>query len=170
MPARFINLGKGFIFSLRGEGGAIKALSDRSDDPTIDDVRLTDRFFLGQPQIRGFDIRGVGPRVLRKFYSGFDPRDGTGGTVSTDRNQFVDDALGGRMFTHLARAELEIPLGSGARELGLRPSIFMDAGALFSVTRPITSGTTLLYQDNVTGLGDKPEQLHRQGQQHCAEV
>jgi outer membrane protein insertion porin family len=148
--SRFINLGKGFIFSLRGEGGAIKALSDRSDDPTIDDVRLTDRFFLGQPQIRGFDIRGVGPRVLRKFYSGFDPRDGTGGTVSTDRNQFVDDALGGRIY-YLARAELEIPLGSGARELGLRPSIFMDAGALFSITRPITSGTTLLYQDNVTG-------------------
>lgn len=148
--SRFVNLGKGFIFSLRGEGGAIKALSDRSDDPTIDDVRLTDRFFLGQPQIRGFDIRGVGPRVLRKFYSGFDPRDGTGGTVSTDRNQFVDDALGGRIY-YLARAELEIPLGSGARELGLRPSIFMDAGALFSITRPITSGTTLLYQDNVTG-------------------
>ena len=148
--SRFFNIGKGFIFSLRGEGGAIKALSNRTNDPTIDDVRLTDRFFLGQPQIRGFDIRGVGPRVLRKFYSGFDPKDGTGGTVSTDRNQFVDDALGGKMY-YLGRAELEIPLGSGARELGLRPSIFMDAGAVFNVARPLTSGTTLLYQDNVTG-------------------
>ena len=32
-----------------------------------DPVRLTDRFFLGEPQIRGFDIRGVGPRVVRYF-------------------------------------------------------------------------------------------------------
>ncbi|MFM9934837.1 MAG: outer membrane protein assembly factor BamA [Novosphingobium sp.] len=148
--SRYFALGKGFVFSLRGEGGAIKALSNRTNDPSIDDVRLTDRFFLGQPQIRGFDIRGVGPRVLRKFYSGFDPKDGTGGVVSTDRNQFVDDALGGKYY-YLGHAELEIPLGAGARELGLRPSIFADAGAVFSVTRPLTSGTTLLYQDNITG-------------------
>lgn len=148
--SRYFSLGKGFVFSLRGEGGAIKALSNRTNDPTIDDVRLTDRFFLGQPQLRGFDIRGVGPRVLRKFYSGFDPKDGTGGVTSTDRNQWVDDSLGGKYY-YLGHAELEIPLGSGARELGLRPSIFVDAGAVFSVARPLTSGTTLLYQDNVTG-------------------
>ena len=36
----------------------------------------------------------------------------------------------------MARAELEIPLGSGARELGLRPSIFVDVGAVFNVKRP----------------------------------
>ncbi len=148
--SRFFALGKGFVFSIRGEGGAIKALSSRSNDPGIDDVRLTDRFFLGEPQIRGFDIRGVGPRVLRKFYAGFDPVTGAGGTVATDRNQFVDDALGGKLY-YLTRAELEIPLGSGARELGLRPSIYVDAGAVFNIARPFTSGTTLLYQDNVTG-------------------
>ncbi len=33
-----------------------------------DKVRLNDRFFLGQPQMRGFDIRGVGPRVQRVPY------------------------------------------------------------------------------------------------------
>lgn len=148
--SRFFALGKGFIFSVRGEGGAIKALSSRSNDPSVDDVRLTDRFFLGEPQIRGFDIRGVGPRVLRKFYVGYDPLTGAGGTVATDRNQFVDDALGGKLY-YLTRAELEIPLGSGARELGLRPSIYIDAGAVFNVARPFTTGTTLLYQDNVTG-------------------
>jgi outer membrane protein assembly factor BamA len=59
--SKYVPLGHGFIFSLRGEGGAIKALGSRSNDPSIDDVRLTDRFFLGEPQIRGFDIRGVGP-------------------------------------------------------------------------------------------------------------
>ncbi len=163
--SRYFSLGKGFVFSLRGEGGAIRALSDRfteGDAATrqeVDGVRLTDRYFLGQPQIRGFDIRGVGPRVLRRFYSGFDPRDGTGGVVSTDRNQWQDDAVGGKYY-YLAHAELEIPLGSGARELGLRPSIFADAGALFSVRNPLISRTNptgastigkITYQDNVTG-------------------
>lgn len=148
--SKYVPLGHGFIFSLRGEGGAIKALGSRSNDPSIDDVRLTDRFFLGEPQIRGFDIRGVGPRVLRKQYSGYDQQTGAGGTVSTDRNQWVDDALGGKYY-YLAHAEVEIPLGSGAREMGLRPSIFVDAGAVFGVAHPQTTGAgTLLYLDNLT--------------------
>ena len=88
-----------------------------------DPIRLTDRFYLGEPQIRGFDIRGVGPRILRK------PYDITTGTFSTDRKTWSDDALGGRYY-YLGHAELEIPLGSGAKELGLRPSIFIDAGSV----------------------------------------
>ena len=48
------------------EGGYIHSFEDGT--PTIDPVRLTDRFFLGSPQIRGFDIRGVGPRVQRVPY------------------------------------------------------------------------------------------------------
>lgn len=135
--AKFWPVGGGFIFSVRAEGGAIKPLASRSSDPTVDDVYLTDRFFLGEPQIRGFDIRGVGPRVLRKFYVDSDS-DGILDTVSNDRNQWVDDALGGRYY-YLARAELEIPLGSGARELGLRPSIYVDAGAVFSVANPLVA-------------------------------
>lgn len=146
----YMALGHGFIFSLRGEGGAIHALASRSNDPTVDSVRLTDRFFLGEPQIRGFDIRGVGPRVLRKFYTGYNPSSGNGGTLTTDRNSWVDDAIGGKYY-YLGHAEVEIPLGSGARELGLRPSVFVDAGAVFGVARPSTSGTTILYLDAVTG-------------------
>ncbi|HAU22869.1 MAG TPA: outer membrane protein assembly factor BamA, partial [Erythrobacter sp.] len=129
-----------FIFSLSAEGGAIKALEDRGGNG-VDDVRLTDRFFLGEPQIRGFDIRGVGPRILRQPY--VDDENGNPVPI-TDRSQNADDALGGRAY-YLGRAELEIPLGSGARELGLRPSLFMDVGALFGVTRP-------LLQDNPNGL------------------
>jgi len=34
------------------------------------------------------------------------------------------------------RAEIEIPLGESARELGLRPSVFVDIGALWGVRRP----------------------------------
>ncbi|MDP3551076.1 MAG: outer membrane protein assembly factor BamA [Novosphingobium sp.] len=160
--SKFWPVGGGFIFSVRGEGGAIKPLASRSNDPTVDDVYLTDRFFLGEPQIRGFDIRGVGPRVLRKFV-------GTDGTISQDRNQWQDDAIGGRYY-YLTRAELEIPLGSGARELGLRPSIYVDAGAVWGITNPLTvnPNNVLYYQNTTTGViitdtaGITPEQLAAQ--------
>jgi outer membrane protein insertion porin family len=150
--ARYFPVGKGFVFSLRGEGGAIKALSTRVDSSgaQVDGVRLTDRFFLGEPQIRGFDIRGVGPRVLRKYYGAYDTTTHTFGPVSTDRNNWVDDALGGKYY-YLGHAELEIPLGSGAREMGLRPSIFMDAGAVFGVKAPLTQTGVILYSNNTTG-------------------
>jgi len=127
----------GFIFSVSGEGGHILAFEDRGTDVQgIDDIRLTDRFFLGQPQIRGFDIRGVGPRVIR---FGFAPEIINGqvvNTLLTERRTQQDDALGGRSY-YLGRAELEVPLGSGARELGLRPSVFVDAGAVFGVVQPL---------------------------------
>ncbi len=124
-----------FIFSVSGEAGAIKSLQNRAG-PGIDDIRLTDRFYLGEPQMRGFDIRGVGPRVLRIPYIDDDNNPATPPVLSTDRKQFTDDALGGK-FYYLAHAELEIPLGSGARELGLRPSIFADIGSLFGIKNPI---------------------------------
>jgi outer membrane protein insertion porin family len=131
--AQYWPLGGGFIFSLQGEGGAIRGLKDRGG-AGVDDVRLTDRFFLGEPQIRGFDIRGVGPRVLRQALVDSDG-DGVPELV-TDRKRVSDDALGGSAY-YLGRAELEIPLSSGAKELGLRPSVFVDVGALWNVTDPV---------------------------------
>ena len=129
--ARYWPVGGGFIFSISGEGGVIKPLDNSGNAALgIDDVRLTDRFYLGEPQMRGFDIRGIGPRVIRKYYL-------ADGTFSTDRNDWVDDALGGKYY-YQGRAELEIPLGSGARELGLRPSIFADVGAVWGVRNPVT--------------------------------
>lgn len=175
--AKYFPLGKGWIFSVTGEGGLIKSLSSNGL-ATVDDVRLTDRFYLGEPQIRGFDIRGVGPRVIRKPYvdsngdgiidgANFRCQDTTAGTnvaatdqsspvcaagatllspdgVSTDKNTWQDDAIGGKYY-YMFRAELEIPLGSGAREMGIRPSIFLDAGAVWSIKRP-------LLQDYPTGV------------------
>ena len=137
--AQYYPIGKGFIFSLRAEGGAIVAYGGNSGTgPGPDAIRLTDRFYLGEPQIRGFDIRGVGPRLIRQFLVA-DTTSSTGYKVITDRNQVVDDALGGRYY-YLGHAELEIPLGSGAKELGLRPSIFMDVGAVWGVREPIREG------------------------------
>jgi outer membrane protein insertion porin family len=124
-----------FIFSAAIEGGYIIPFN-KDRGPGIDKVRLTDRFFLGEPDMRGFDIRGIGPRVLRVPF--------VNGALVTDRRNIQDDAIGGRAY-YRGRLELEIPLGSGASELGIRPSIFMDVGALFDVKRP-----------NLTRLTDFP--------------
>src|SRR3546814_6102185 len=83
--------------------------------------------------MRGFDIRGVGPRVIR-YAATYDPLNPVIDTSNDNRGQ-IDDALGGRAY-YQGRIELDIPLGTGAKELGLRPSIFLDVGSVFSVKRP----------------------------------
>jgi outer membrane protein insertion porin family len=117
-----------FVASASLEGGYVHPFGGNSGS-TGDRVRLTDRFYLGEPQIRGFDIRGVGPRVIRQDY------DFTTSSLVTNRQNVVDDAVGGRAY-YLGKLELEIPLGSGAKELGLRPSIFLDVGSVFGVKKP----------------------------------
>lgn len=135
--AKFFPLGKGFVFSVAGEGGLIKALKKRNL-PGTDDVYLTDRFYLGEPEMRGFDIRGIGPRVIRKPYL-LDANGNVTPNLNEDRNSWLaDDALGGRYY-YKGRAELEIPLGSGAREMGIRPSLFADIGAVWGIKTPITN-------------------------------
>lgn len=138
--AKYWNVLNGFIFSLSAEGGYIRSFEDGA--PNVDPVRINDRFFLGNPQMRGFDIRGVGPRVQRLRY--LTNADGTAildpdgnPTFDTNRDNILDDAIGGRLY-YQGRAELEIPLGAGARDLGLRPSIFVDVGALWGVRDPVT--------------------------------
>jgi outer membrane protein insertion porin family len=126
--AKYWNVFNNFILSLSLEGGHIWGF----DEAAGNSVQLTDRFFLGSPQLRGFDIRGVGPRILRVPYV---TDDAGNVSLSDDRSTYVDDALGGRYY-YLGRAELEIPLGAGARDLGLRPSIFVDVGALWGVSAP----------------------------------
>ena len=134
-----------FVFSVSGEGGYIHSFENAKSEGS-DKVRLTDRYFLGEPQFPGFDIRGVGPRVQRQYYR-------SDGTLVTDRNQIADDALGGRAY-YLGRAELEIPLGAGAREMGLRPSLFAVVGSVFGVANPGTAALpndTALCRSNVSG-------------------
>jgi outer membrane protein insertion porin family len=133
--AKYWDVWRHFIFSISLEGGYTRGFDNGS--ATEDPVRLTDRFFLGSPQIRGFDIRGVGPRVQRTPYLFDTAADGTISNVrlTEDRSTITDDSIGGRAY-YLGRAELEIPLGASVRELGIRPSIFMDIGALWGVRRP----------------------------------
>ena len=115
-----------WVLSLHGEGGYIAPLNS-APGPGRDAVRLTDRFF--DPGLRGFDIRGIGPRVVRIPYNS----DGT--LQALDINKDVTDAIGGRAY-YMGRLELEFPVSSGLKSLGLRPSAYVDVGSLWKVTQP----------------------------------
>lgn len=94
----------GWTFRLSAEGGFIEGLGQS--------VLLADKFYIGGPRIRGFDVAGIGPRD----FSG-----------TTTRNT---SSLGGTAF-YIGRAELFFPLGDAALESGINASVFIDAGSLF---------------------------------------
>jgi len=99
---------KRWVFNVSLEGGHIQGL-DR-------DVRLNRRFFLGNPKIRGFKEAGIGPREHTEHF----------------RDLFSGFSLGGNTM-YKSTAELFIPLGGGARDLGIEASIYVDAGAVFNI-------------------------------------
>ena len=68
------------------------------------DVNLSDRFFIGGDNLRGFADAGVGPR---------------------DRN--TEDALGGE-WMYVATAEVVFPIGL-PNELGIKAKVFTDLGS-----------------------------------------
>ena len=141
--------GSGFVVNIGGEAGYILPYGGQ-------DVRIVDRFYLGEPRLRGFGIRGVGPRVVRK------PTSLVNGNVivSEDEKTFTNDAIGGQAY-YLGRIEMQVPLGSSGAELGLRPSIFMDVGSLWKVTSPILTtvlptSTSAGFQEFYYGNSPKP--------------
>ncbi len=144
---KYWNIGSGFIFSAGLEGGYIHSLEDAAAG--VDPVRITDRFFLGEPQFRGFDIRGVGPRIQRIGFTGSVA--GGNQALITNEDQIFDDAIGGRAY-YLGKLELEIPLGAGAREMGIRPSIFFMAGANWGVREPNKTATFTQATDSAGNL------------------
>jgi len=85
------------------EAGAVNALSGTT-------TRLTDRFFVGPSQLRGFEVGGIGPRDL--------------GAVN-------NDALGGNLFA-VARFDAEFPLGL-PEEYGITGGAFLDVGSVWSL-------------------------------------
>ncbi|MEQ7872690.1 outer membrane protein assembly factor BamA [Sphingomonas sp. ASV193] len=130
---QFVPLPKSFVLSIHAEGGAIKALQKGPIDPfdatrRLDPIRLTDRFF-GGDQLRGFDIRGIGPRVIRQTY------DSTGALLPYDPKTDGGDALGGHYY-YQGRLEVEFPTSSGLKSLGLRPSAYVDIGSIWGVRQP----------------------------------
>lgn len=128
---KYWGLPAGFILSVHGEGGYIHPLED-AENPDQDGVRLTDRFF--GPTMRGFDIRGIGPRVVRLPYIAGDPASGPP-VVEDSTDYLLSDALGGRAY-YMGRIEVEFPTTSSLRSMGLRPSAFVDIGSVFKLKQP----------------------------------
>jgi outer membrane protein insertion porin family len=129
---KYFQLPRNFILSVHGEGGYIHAL-EKNPEPGVDAIRITDRFF--GPQMRGFDIRGIGPRVQRVNYADLV------GTLSDQVRQ--TDAVGGRAY-YMGRFELEIPVSANIRSLGLRPSAFVDIGSVFGLETPNLENITII--------------------------
>lgn len=89
-----------FVMTLAGAGGHILALND--------DIRINQRFFIGNQEIRGFENAGIGPRDIE-----------------------TRDALGGNTY-YTGTAELRFPLGL-PEDLGFTGAVFTDVGSLFDV-------------------------------------
>ena len=121
---KYWGFGGGWVFSAHAEGGYIKALQ-KAPRSFRDAIRLTDRFF--GPDLRGFDLRGIGPRIQRLSFN-------PDGTLQTSSNQ-VTDSIGGKAY-YMGRLELELPVSSGMKSMGLRPSAFLDIGSLWNITVP----------------------------------
>jgi len=121
---KYWGFGGGFILSAHAEGGYIQPLQEAPGDGQ-DAIRMTDRFF--GSQLRGFDLRGIGPRIERTYYD-------SEGELDETQTSF-EDSLGGRAY-YMGRIELELPLSMALRNYGLRPSAFIDIGSVWNLTTP----------------------------------
>ena len=122
---KYWGLPLGFVMSAHAEGGYIHPLRD-ADEVGEDPIRIQDRFF--GPTMRGFDIRGIGPRIVRLPYA-------SEGVVDEEADYIFSDALGGRAY-YMGRIEVEFPTNSTLKNLGLRPTAFVDVGSVFKLKTP----------------------------------
>ena len=101
---------KNFILSAHLDAGFITGWGGK-------DVRINDRFFKGGLSFRGFDIAGIGPRIIALV------NDGQGGVTQQPR-----DALGGKAFA-IGALELTIPTGL-PEKYGIKGALFTEWGTL----------------------------------------
>ncbi len=99
-----------FDVSLGLEGGYMKGFDGRS-------IPLFDRFYIGGNSMRGFDLRGLGPKVIPTAAG---PNDAT--------------AIGGRAY-YVGRLEVSMRLDGSFGKFGVSPSIFVDAGSVFGAKK-----------------------------------
>jgi outer membrane protein insertion porin family len=85
------------------------------------DIRMLDHFQMGPNLVRGFAPNGIGPRDLNPF-----------GT---------NDALGGTKYWG-ASAELQMPFWFLPKEVGLKGSVYADAGSLYDYKGPTSWAAT----------------------------
>lgn len=112
--------------SLGLEGGYMKGFDGR-------DIPLFDRFYIGGNSMRGFDLRGLGPKVI--------PTGAAAGQTT---------AIGGSAY-YVGRLELSTRVGGPTDRFGVSPSVFVDAGSLFGAKR-----SELLADEQLIGNSAKP--------------
>lgn len=125
---------KDVIASLRLSGGYVFPLDDKQG------VRINNRFFRGGSTFRGFDVAGLGPRVIQHIV---DPA--TGAVVQTRR----DRALGGNTY-YQGTFELSMP-NFLPEEYGVKSALFIDAGSLGTL-RGKDIDDPIFFTDQQTGL------------------
>ena len=94
---RYFTIADYYTFKFFVNGGYIAGFGDK-------DVRLSNRYYLGGYNMRGFEYAGIGAR-----------------------DRYTDDALGGNWMIYTG-AEMSFPIGLD--ELGVRGRTFVDVGAL----------------------------------------
>ncbi|WP_308909661.1 outer membrane protein assembly factor BamA [Pseudokordiimonas caeni] len=93
---------EGWTFRIGGESGFVEGIGEN--------VRFSDKFYIGGPRIRGFDAGGIGPRRFAQ--------------ATNTRSE------GGTAY-YIGRGELFFPLGDAALEMGINASAFVDVGSLW---------------------------------------
>jgi hypothetical protein len=121
-----IILNSALQLSFNLEGGHILPIDKKN-------IPLFDRFFIGEASVRGFDLRGIGPRIL---------------PTAANPDQFV--GIGGRTY-YAARSELSVAVGGPLGIRGIRPGIFVDIGSVFGANK-----SALLPGEILTGNSAKP--------------
>jgi outer membrane protein assembly factor BamA len=92
------------------EGGIIEPIGGRT-------IPLFDRFYIGGGSMRGFDLRGIGPKV-----------------VPLKAPVAPPTAIGGRAY-YAGRLEVAFRVEGAMQRFGFTPSIFVDAGSVFGASK-----------------------------------
>ena len=102
----------GMRASVRLSGGVIEPLGDD------DSIRINNRFFRGGSTFRGFDVAGLGPRVID--------------TIADENGNVTDvkalNSLGGKVY-YQGTGELTLP-NYLPEEYGIRTKLFVEAGSV----------------------------------------
>lgn len=106
---------KDLILKLTASGGYVDGYNGEK-------VKITDRFFLNESDVRGFKNDGLGPR-----------------------DQLTGDPLGGNTY-YVGSSELLFPIKFLPEELDLTGSLFFDAGTLYDVD-PLTTSTNPIFNE-----------------------
>ena len=114
-----INLSSRLSFSLEAEGGFMTPIGN-------DRLPLFERFYVGNSSMRGFDLRGIGPKIR--------PANSTSAQ---------NIAIGGTAY-YVVRTDLALSLHKVSSRFALQPSVFIDAGSVFLARDKLLLGETLI--------------------------